>query len=59
MKRPRCYFCKRPTGRLWLRCRVCRTRLALWYALIITVALAALSLLALLLLRETVGPIHI
>ncbi len=33
--------------RLWLRCRVCRTRLAPWYALTALAALAALSLLAL------------
>ncbi len=55
MRRPRCPFCQRPVGRLWLRCRVCRSRLALWYILALIVALAALSLLGLFFFRETHG----
>jgi hypothetical protein len=52
MRRPRCRYCQRPVGRLWPRCRVCGTRLALWYFLILLAALAALSLLALLLIKR-------
>jgi hypothetical protein len=38
---------------------VCGARLALWYVLTLLVALAVLSLLALLLFRETLGPAHV
>jgi len=55
MRRPRCHFCQRPVGRLWLRCRVCGSRQASWYALALLVLLAALILLGRLLIRETTG----
>lgn len=55
MRRPRCSFCRRPVGPFWLRCRVCGTRLAAWYALILLAALALLALVGLLLFRETSG----
>lgn len=55
MRRPRCPFCQRPVGRLWLRCRVCRSRLAPWYILALIVTLAALSLVGLFIFRETTG----
>jgi hypothetical protein len=55
MRRPRCPFCRRPVGRLRLRCRVCRERLATWYILALIVTLAALSAVALFILRETHG----
>jgi hypothetical protein len=40
---------------MWLRCRVCHSRLAPWYALALIVTLAALSTLALFIFRETSG----
>lgn len=52
MTQPRCPFCQRPVGRLWVRCRVCGTRLAPWFVRAFLAVLAALSLLALLLFRE-------
>jgi hypothetical protein len=55
MRRPRCPFCERPVGRLWLRCRVCRSRLAPWYVLTLIITLAALSLVGLFIFRETSG----
>ena len=39
---------------MWLRCRVCGTRLGPFYALVSLAALAALSLLALFLFYEVV-----
>ena len=54
MRRPRCPYCERPVGRSWLRCRVCGTRLAPFYALISVAALALLSLLVLSLFYEVV-----
>jgi hypothetical protein len=43
---------------LWLRCRVCGTRLAPWYVLITLAVLAALSLLGLFIFYETVEHIR-
>ena len=53
MRRPRCSFCQRPVRRLWLRCRVCGSRLASWYVLTLIITLAALAALGLFLFRET------
>lgn len=58
MRRPHCPYCERPVGRLWFRCRVCGTRLATGYVFIVLAALAALSLLALFIFRETVEHVH-
>ncbi|MFL6285979.1 MAG: hypothetical protein ACJ74Q_22790 [Pyrinomonadaceae bacterium] len=55
MRRPRCPFCQRPVGRTWLRCRVCRSRLATWYLLALLIALATLSVVGLFIFRETYG----
>lgn len=55
MRRSRCSFCQRQVGRMWFRCRVCGTRLALWYIFALTLTLAALSILALILFREVEG----
>lgn len=44
MRPPRCPYCQRPAERLWLRCRVCGTKLAPFDALVPLAALAFLSL---------------
>ena len=54
MRRPRCPYCQRPVGRLWLRCRVCGTKLAPFYALVSLGALAFLSVLLFALFYEVV-----
>ena len=54
MRRTRCSFCRRPVGRIWLRCRVCGTRLAPWYLIALAGAVAALCALGLFIFRETV-----
>ena len=58
MRRHRCPYCQRPVERLWLRCRVCGTKLAPFYALISLSALAFLSLLVLFLFYEVVERNH-
>jgi hypothetical protein len=40
---------------MWFRCRVCGTKLALWYILALTLTLAALSILTLILFHEVEG----
>ncbi|HEX7313475.1 MAG TPA: hypothetical protein VF297_06115 [Pyrinomonadaceae bacterium] len=54
MRRPRCPYCHRPVRRLWLRCRICRTRLAAWYALAVLAALVLMLLFAFVFFREAV-----
>lgn len=50
--RLRCRFCARPVRPYWLRCPVCKTRRAAWYAVAVIIALAVLALLFLLLFWE-------
>lgn len=40
---------------MWLRCRVCRSRLAPWYILALLVMLCVLSAVGLFIFRETSG----
>jgi hypothetical protein len=41
--RPRCSYCQRPVGPLWLRCPVCRTRRWAWYFIAIVYILTAVA----------------
>jgi hypothetical protein len=40
---------------MWLRCRVCRSRLAPWYILALLVTLSVLAAAGLFIIRETSG----